>query len=344
MPATARALVIDARPRGPRGPMAGERVMGRPVLAHLVEAARSCDSGTIAVHARAEEHAPMRSLVGDAAAIVFSTGPPPEHAAILRTDRLYDAGKLRRVLRSGRDPESAVVWRLDRPSALAFASDEMSRRRHYQPLGRFWALMPARALARALVPTRVRPNAVTIASASAMIGASAIVGWAPISPISRGLVAALMATGLVLDTADGHLARLQGTASEFGRWLDSVLDEACDMALHFGDRVVGICAPRARPAGSSSGMTYAIGKYLFVVAQQEAPPSIVKPACRCDASDRVPIAQGGRPTDRARRRALASVDLARGDWVDWTSRSSPMPLTFPLRTAALAARKAVRHG
>ncbi len=340
MPAPTRALVIDARPRGPRGPMAGERVMGRPVLELLVETARLCDPGPIAVHARAEEHMPMRSLVGDHATIVFSTGPPPEHAAILRTDRLYDAGKLRRVLRSGRDPESAVVWRLDRPSALASASasDEMARRRLYQPLGRFWAFAPARALARSLVPTRIRPNAVTIASASAMLGASALVAMAPISPISRGLIASLLALGLVLDTADGHLARLQGTASEFGRWLDSVLDEACDMALHGAIAWAGF-----RASGDARwlvlGMVYAIGKYLFVVAQID-PPGLV--TGETATPRRTPVA-------KTIARLIGHADVR---WHLWIALAAIGRLDvaliayaayFPARTVAIAIRKAVGH-
>ena len=50
--------------------------------------------------------------------------------------------------------------------------------------------------------------------------------------MSRWLASASLAAALVLDTSDGHLARLQGTASEFGRWLDANLDELGDMALH----------------------------------------------------------------------------------------------------------------
>ena len=47
----------------------------------------------------------------------FVTGPPQAGAAILRTDRLYDARRLRRAVRTGADPESAVIWRLDRAEA-----------------------------------------------------------------------------------------------------------------------------------------------------------------------------------------------------------------------------------
>ena len=151
-----RALVIDARPRGPRGLLAVESVLGRSVLSHLVEAARGCgDDDAIAVHARVDEHSPLRRLIADDSTIVFRAGPPPEGAAILRTDRLYDQARLRRVVRSGRDPESAVVWRLDRPGALASADAELIRRQTYQPLGRFWALTPAKALAHALTDVKV---------------------------------------------------------------------------------------------------------------------------------------------------------------------------------------------
>ena len=97
------------------------------------------------------------------------TGPPPENAAILRSDRLYDANRLRRAIDRGRDPESAVIWRLDRPQGLDGAEDELIRRRTYQPVGRYWALAPARWLAETLSPTRVRPNAVTIASATSCL-------------------------------------------------------------------------------------------------------------------------------------------------------------------------------
>ncbi len=74
-----------------------------------------------------------------------------------------------------------------------------------------------------------------------------------------------LAAGLVLDTADGHLARLQGTSSAFGRWLDSVLDELGDMALHAA--IAWSCFVRDGWAGwLVLGMAYASAKYLFVSA------------------------------------------------------------------------------
>ncbi len=239
-------LVIDARPCGPEGVYAHELVQGRRVLDHLIDVAEA--------------------VLADASSkpLVVTEGPPPADAVVLRTDRLYDANRLRRALKRGKDAESAVYWRLDRPGGLQGADDEMRRRQSYQPLGKYWALDPARWLAKILCPSRVTPNAVTLAASSLMIGASGLVAFAPPTWYGNPAVAAAMALALVLDTADGHLARLQGTASEFGRHLDAWLDELCDMLLHAG--IAWAAFHRTgRPVWLLVGMAYAMGKYVFYV-------------------------------------------------------------------------------
>jgi hypothetical protein len=266
-PSTPAHLVIDARPRGPRGPLAGERVLGRSVLAHLLDLALTLDDGQVAIHARLEEHPRLRALVAtdDPDRFVFATGPPPEDSTILRTDCLYDPARLHRALRRGRNPESAVIWRLDQPQGIAGAEDELTRRQSYQPIGRYWSLGPARLLARLLRPTRVHPNVLTLASGVLVLEAALTVAFAPAVWRVHAATAAALALGLGLDTADGHLARLQGTASEFGRWLDVTLDELGDMALH---AAIAWCAfvRDGHPAWLLLGMLYAMGKYLFVVS------------------------------------------------------------------------------
>jgi phosphatidylglycerophosphate synthase len=269
MPRPIPHLVIDARPRGPSGPLAAARVLGRPLLSHLLELATGLDArgGPIVVHARPEEHRPLGELAAEwpPGRVVFAPGPPHEAAVILRSDRLYDPARLRRVIRAGRDPEAAAIWRLDSPGGLAAAEDELVRRRTYQPLGRYWALAPARLLARVLRPTRVRPNALTIASGTLVLAAAAAVGLAPPLPGVRAATAGALALALVLDTADGHLARLQGTASEFGRWLDAVLDELGDMGLHAAIAFAAFARTGAA-AWLAGGMIYAMGKYLYMVS------------------------------------------------------------------------------
>jgi hypothetical protein len=241
-------------------------VLGRSVLTHLVDLALARSEGPVVVHAQLDEHRRLHDLVADLppGRLAFATGPPPKGAIILRTDRIYDPARLRRALRRGLDPERSVLWKLDQPHAMEGVEDELRRRQTYQPLGRFWALAPARGLARLLRPTRVRPNAVTLASAALMLSASAVVAFGPAVTEVHVAVAMAMALALVLDTADGHLARLQGTASEFGRWLDAFLDELCDMALHAAIAWASYIRD-GQSAWLLAGMVYGMGKYLFVV-------------------------------------------------------------------------------
>ncbi len=66
MSARAVHLVIDARPRGPRGLLAAELVLGRSVLDHLLEVAveLATPSEPVVVHARADDHHQLRELAG----------------------------------------------------------------------------------------------------------------------------------------------------------------------------------------------------------------------------------------------------------------------------------------
>ena len=337
-------LVIDARPRGPHGPLAGERVLGRPVLDHLLELAGTFAEGPVSVHARLDEHDRLKAVVGEStrARLRLVTGPPPENAAVLRSDRLYDPARLKKAIHRGRNPESAVIWRLDRPSGLDGADEELIRRRTYQPIGRFWALGPARLLAKALKPTRIRPNAVTIASGGLVLTASALVALDGPAWASRWLASAALAVALVLDTSDGHLARLQGTASEFGRWLDANLDELGDMALHAGIAWAAF-ARDGRPAWLVAGMLYAMGKYLFVIGATSGSALDVTPG---------PTSATSLPGPRGLRSLALLAGHADVRWHLWIILAAigrldaalvAYSLYFPARAVAGAARKAARH-
>jgi hypothetical protein len=96
-----------------------------------------------------------------------------------------------------------------------------------------------------------------------MAVAAATVAFAPYAPGSFAITAIALALALVIDTADGHLARLQGTASEFGRWLDGYLDELSDMLLHAAIAWAAY-ARTGHVAWLVAGMAYGMGKYLFV--------------------------------------------------------------------------------
>jgi phosphatidylglycerophosphate synthase len=338
-------LVIDARPRGPRGPLAVEPVQGRTVLEHLLDVAASVAPAgrAVAIHARVGEHELYAGTISTrpSGRFVLTFGPPPENAVVLRTDRLYDAGRLRRALRRGAGPESSVIWRLDGPEMLAAAGDELVRRQTYQPLGRYWALDPARRLARALAPTRVRPNAVTLASALLVFGASALVAFEQTGWLVNLLSAFALALALVLDTADGHLARLQGTASEFGRWLDAWLDEAGDMALHAAI-AWSVFSRTGDVRWLLLGILYSMGKYVYVVGAT-GPTS-----GGAEVSGEASLVVEGLPTKLVRLAGHADVR-----WHLWIVLAAVGRLDlalatysvyFPARALAALARKAVRRG
>jgi phosphatidylglycerophosphate synthase len=261
-------LVIDARPRGARGLLATEVVLGKSVLGHLLEIADGIapPEETLTIHAREEEHRRLRELAGRSVSrgVQLVCGPPRADAAVLKTDCYYDAKRLKRVLLRGGSPERAVLWRLDRPETLAVAEEELLRRRTYQPLGKYWAFPLAERLAEWLKPTAVRPNAVTLASAGLMFSGAAIESGGFSGPAAQAAVALCLAAALVLDTADGRLARLQGTSSAFGRWLDQVLDELADMVLHAAIAWAAFCRD-AHPGWLLLGILYASSKYLFQV-------------------------------------------------------------------------------
>jgi phosphatidylglycerophosphate synthase len=70
------------------------------------------------------------------------------------------------------------------------------------------------------------PNAVTAASAALSVAAMVMIVIQPPSIAVALAAAALLLAGYALDSADGQLARLTGTGSLAGEWLDHVVDAA----------------------------------------------------------------------------------------------------------------------
>jgi phosphatidylglycerophosphate synthase len=344
-------LAIDARPRGPRGLIAAEVVLGRTMIGHLADLALELapEGEPVAVYARPEEHRELSALVGERARarLVLVAGPPRADAAVLRTDRFYDRSRLRRRLRRGASPESAVLWRLDRPEALHSADAELTRRLAYQPIGKFWAFPLAERLAERLRPTSIRPNAVTAASAALMLVAAAVVAFGPTGPAAACGTAAAMALALVLDTADGRLARLQGTSSEFGRWLDEFLDELVDLALHAAIAWAAFVRD-GRPLWLLMAIAYVSGKYLFRV-QSSLGEELER---RGDGRAMIPVRSGRGRDSRGLAglvRLLGHADLRWHLWIVLAAIGrldaalAAYAVYFPARTLAGAIRKGWRH-
>ncbi|GAA2795919.1 CDP-alcohol phosphatidyltransferase family protein [Saccharopolyspora taberi] len=96
-------------------------------------------------------------------------------------------------------------------------------------------------LAAAAFLVRATPNQVTAISAvCTFAGIAALFALPPSWPTGIGVSLALL-VGYALDSADGQLARLRGTSSVSGEWLDHVIDSAKIATLHMA---VLVCAFR----------------------------------------------------------------------------------------------------
>ena len=84
-------------------------------------------------------------------------------------------------------------------------------------------------IARLLLRARVRPNHLTIAG----LGVSCLAAWAFAGGYLR-IGAALLTVAGLFDIFDGSLARLAGQDTDFGAFLDSVVDRYSDLVVLLG--------------------------------------------------------------------------------------------------------------
>jgi phosphatidylglycerophosphate synthase len=107
--------------------------------------------------------------------------------------------------------------------------EEWADRRFFRPVG--WRI------ATALMPTRISPDAVTLASLVLGILAGHLF-WYRSAWINAGGVLLFILSD-VLDSADGQLARLRGTSTRMGRILDGLADAGRFVSLygHLGARL-----------------------------------------------------------------------------------------------------------
>ncbi|MRK00708.1 CDP-alcohol phosphatidyltransferase [Aeromicrobium sp. S22] len=89
-----------------------------------------------------------------------------------------------------------------------------------------------RLIAAGAAQTRATPDHMTAASFLAFLaGAGLLVGVEP-GPTMAVASMLLLQLGFALDSADGQLARLRGTGSPAGEWLDHVVDSARHLLFH----------------------------------------------------------------------------------------------------------------
>jgi len=124
------------------------------------------------------------------------------------------------------------------PTALSVDAMREFRRLYQAPEGLFWLKRVNHTIgaliAYLLYPTRVTPNAVSVAGLVAhLIGAVMVAIAAP--PVGLPwviAVASMWQLAFALDCADGPLARARRQTSEFGAWFDQIIDVISHTAVY----------------------------------------------------------------------------------------------------------------
>ena len=125
---------------------------------------------------------------------------------------------------------------VDTPEALAEGERQLLRNQGRKtrdgPVARHLNRPVSRWLSRILVRTSVTPNQISLVSWVLSCIAAGLMAMSGYPALAIGGVLAQLAS--IIDGCDGEIARLKHLQSEFGGWLDAVLDRYADAILLFG--------------------------------------------------------------------------------------------------------------
>lgn len=124
----------------------------------------------------------------------------------------------------------------------------------------------SRPLSRVAVAWGVAPNHISVASLVVGLGAAWCLGYGSSLAAVIGFV--LFVAAVVLDHADGEVARVTLTESTFGEWLDVTADTIVHAALVVA---MGVAAQRAAGAGAALGGVAAAGVVMSAVLAKTWP-------------------------------------------------------------------------
>ncbi|MCK5305929.1 MAG: CDP-alcohol phosphatidyltransferase family protein [Candidatus Omnitrophica bacterium] len=167
---------------------------------------------------------------------IVSSLDSPAGVLTLKANYIYDRRRLTKLIRKGAvNLSPAILWEIKNKRDVKNAEAALDRIRNF-PIGRYINLPLAKAMDARLVKTSVTPNQLTFISlALGILGALCFASHAYGLLI---LAAIFIQLHYILDFADGHLARLRGTASGFGAFLDGmtnkVVESFCYVGISYG--------------------------------------------------------------------------------------------------------------
>ena len=126
----------------------------------------------------------------------------------------------------------------------------------------------SRPVSRTAVALGIGPNLITIASG--LVGLVAAATFALSTPIALVLGLLVYVVAVVLDHADGEVARLTLTESAFGEWLDAVVDTIVHTTLALA---LGYAASHLAGSGLAAGVVAALGILVGGIIGKIWPPA-----------------------------------------------------------------------
>jgi phosphatidylglycerophosphate synthase len=126
----------------------------------------------------------------------------------------------------------------------------------------------SRPVSRTAVALGIGPNLITIASG--LVGLAAAATFALSTPITLILGLLVYVVAVVLDHADGEVARLTLTESAFGEWLDAVIDTVVHTTLALA---LGYAASHLAGSGLAAGVVAAVGILVGGIIGKIWPPA-----------------------------------------------------------------------
>jgi CDP-alcohol phosphatidyltransferase-like enzyme len=126
----------------------------------------------------------------------------------------------------------------------------------------------SRGVTRVAIALGIGPNPITVASG--MVGLAAVGFMAHGAAVALLIGLALYLAAVVLDHADGEVARLTLTESAFGEWLDIAVDTVVHTALMLA---LGIATERIAGVGLSIGVVAAVGVVASATVGKLWPPA-----------------------------------------------------------------------
>lgn len=131
----------------------------------------------------------------------------------------------------GSQPLGSSYFTLVRASWMELSRAQKGTSKSAPAYSRYINRRLGRAFAALAAPTGISPNQITLISAVATFAGVFLIAGAPISVPGGFLISLLLVLGYALDSTDGQVARLQGSGSIAGEWLDHCVDAIKTTAL-----------------------------------------------------------------------------------------------------------------